>query len=122
MILGVPKPDHGPGEKLAHEARRRARAEQALPFEGDDLGRHDRLGRGMMNLVDLEAEHVARQMEGADLAAAIGKELGDAHHAGDDLVDVACGLAFREDLAVPAKAHGHAAEGNGLGRSPAWRE
>ncbi len=104
MILRVPETDHGPGEKLAHEARRGAGADQPLPFEGNDLGGHHRLGRAVMNVADLEAEHVARQVKGADLAAAIGKELRDAHHARDDFVNIAGGLAFGEDLRVPAES------------------
>src|SRR5689334_8619092 len=122
MILRVPETDHGPGEKLAHETRRGTRADQPLPFEGNDLSGHHRLGRAVMNVADLEAEHVARQMKGADLAAAIGEQLRDAHHARDDLVNVASNLAFGEDLAIPGKAHKCYGRDEGLGCLSACRE
>ena len=53
----------------------RVPVEQALPFIGDQLHRHDRFGGGVMQIVGLEAEHVARRVEGADLAPPSGSSL-----------------------------------------------
>ena len=61
-----------------------------------------------MHFVGLEAEHVSRHMKGADLPAAVGKQLADPDHAGDDLIDVTGRFAFGVDFHVAAKAHGNA--------------
>ena len=54
----------------------------------------------------IEAEHVAREIKGADLPAAIVQDLGRAHGPGHDLVDVVGGLAFAVDFAVALEVHG----------------
>ena len=98
--------DHGQIEQVANEARRAAAGvEQALPFIGDHLHRRDRFGRGVVQIVGLEAEHVSRHMKGADLPAAVGKQLADPDHAGNDLVDVTRRLALGVDFGVAAEAH-----------------
>ena len=61
-----------------------------------------------MQIVGLEAEHVAGGMKGADLTPAVGEQLADPDHAGDDLVDVAGRLAFGIDLHVAGEVHGDA--------------
>ena len=61
-----------------------------------------------MQIVGLEAEHVAGGMEGADLTPAVGEQLADPDHAGDDLVDVTGRLAFGIDFHVAGEVHGDA--------------
>ena len=68
-----------------------------------------------MQLVGLEAEHLTRHMEGADLAPSVGQELGNADHAGDDLVDIARSLALGVDLGIAAEAHGKTDLAHGFG-------
>src|SRR5262249_30937657 len=52
-----------------------------------------------------EPEHVARLIEGADLAAAIGQDLGRPHRAADDLVEIFGRLALAINLFVAGKRH-----------------
>ena len=106
MLLGLAEANHGQIEQVTNEARRAAAGvQQALPFIGDRLHRRDRFGRGVVQFACLEAEHVSRHMKGADLAAAVGKQLADPDHAGDDLVDVTGRLALGVDFGVAADAH-----------------
>jgi hypothetical protein len=65
----------------------------------------DRLCRELVLLADLEPENVARQIEGADLAAAVVEDLVGPHRALDDLVDVFGRLILAEDLLVRTEAH-----------------
>ena len=74
-----------------------------------------------MQFIGLEAEHLARQMEGADLAASVGQQLGNADYAGDDLVDVARSLALGVNLGIAAEAHGKTDLAHGLGGGLALR-
>src|SRR5680860_657605 len=108
MVLGLPEVDHRAVEQLMHEAAWSRGAQEALPFERDDLHEDDGLGGSVMDVINLETEHVARQMERTDLPAAVGKQLGDADHTGDELMDIAGPLALGEDLGVAAEIHGHA--------------
>ena len=68
-----------------------------------------------MQLIGLEAEHLARHMEGADLPPSVGQELGHADHAGDDLVDIARSLALGVNLGIAGKAHGKTDLARGFG-------
>src|SRR5262245_9436750 len=52
--------------------------------------------------IGFEAKYVARQMEGADLAAAVGQELVGANGAADHLVDILGLLILAVDLFVLA--------------------
>ena len=56
------------------------------PHQGD-LAVDDGLGRIAMGLAAFQAEDVAGQVEGADLAAAVAEDAHVAHRAGDHLVD-----------------------------------
>ena len=104
--------------KLAHETcRLLVGAEHSFPFVGNDLDGHHGLGRSVMHRIGLEAEHLARHMEGADLPASVGQELGDADHARDDLVDITRSLALGVNLGIAGKAHGKTDLARGLGRS-----
>src|SRR5215475_12892120 len=58
-----------------------------------------------MRIVRFETEHVARQVEGSDLAAAIGKNLVGAYGARHDLVHIVRRFILAKDLCVPAVGH-----------------
>ena len=72
------------------------------------LGRDHGFGRDVMNLVGLKAEHLSRHVKGADLPAPVGKELGNADHARQHLVDIARLFALGMNLRVAAEAHDQA--------------
>ncbi len=67
---------------------------------------------------DFEPEDVARQVERADLAPTVGKQLVAAYRAGDNLVDVFRGLILAVDFLVfpVAELAGHEACVPGNGR------
>src|SRR5262245_47197692 len=106
MLLGLAETDHGQIEQVANEIRRSAACgKQALPFIGDHLHRRDGFCRGVVKILGLEAEHVSRHMESADLAAAVGEQFADPDYAGNDLVDIPGELALAVDFCVAAEAH-----------------
>ena len=64
MLLGLAEPDHGQIEQVTNDARRAgSRPQVGSPFIGDDFHRRDRFGGGVVQIADLEAEHVAWRYE-----------------------------------------------------------
>ena len=59
-----------------------------------------------MLVAGLQAEHVARQVECADLPAAIVQHFVDTDAARDHFVEILCILAFAVNLLVATKRHG----------------
>ena len=118
LILGAPEPKHGKAQEFAHDIYGRAgEVRKSVPFEGHDLDGHHGFGRSVMDLVGLEAEHLARHMERADLPASVGQKLGDADHARQHLVDITRRLALGVNLGVTPEAHHHANGANDFGRA-----
>src|ERR1051326_9141540 len=59
-----------------------------------------------MFVTEFQAEHVAGQVEAADLAAAVAEDLVGAHRAADQLVEIIGRLVLAEDFRVARKHHG----------------
>ena len=85
-----------------------ASAMHGAALDDQDVRVGDRLGREGVLVAHLEAENVARQVEGADLAAAVVQDLVGADRAADDLVEVLGRLVLAVDFDVAAEGHGHA--------------
>src|SRR5262249_18589018 len=60
----------------------------------------DRFSRKAVGWAGLQAEHVARQVEGADLAASVGEQLVAADRARNDLIDIFRRLVLTIDFLV----------------------
>jgi hypothetical protein len=69
-----------------------------------------------MDLIGLKSEHFAQHVKGGDLTASVWQELGNAHDAGNDLVDIARVFALGIDLGITPKAQGNAKLGARLRR------
>jgi hypothetical protein len=85
----VRHPDLGFGRDFKMMAVRRAQ-----------LGVDDGFGGQAVLVAGIQAEHVAGEVEGVDLAAAVGQQLVGPHRPGDHLVDMVGGLAFAIDFLV----------------------
>jgi hypothetical protein len=89
--------------------------ELAAPIGLDDHAL-DRLGGKAVARAAFQAEHVAREVEGVDLATAVAQELAGPHGARDDLVEEIGGITLGEQLLTL----GEVAAGAGSGRA-CWR-
>ena len=74
----------------------------------------ERLGAEPVQFRRFEAEHVAGQVEGADLAAAVFEDLVGAHRAADHLIEILRRLLLAVDLGVAVEAHRRADQPEGL--------
>ena len=95
----------------------RGERDDGAALDHEHLAVGDRLGGEGVLVADLEAEHVARQVERADLAAAVVEDLVGAHRAADDLVDVIGRLVLAVDLGVAGERHRRAHQLDRAGES-----
>ncbi len=80
-----------------------------------DLAVGDGLGRGPVIDAPFHAEHIPRQVELGDLAAAIGQDAVGAHHAPEDPIDRLGGFALAENLFVAGVGHLDAVDAQWIG-------
>ena len=79
--------------------------DEGAPFDDEDDAIFDRLRRKLVRLADFETEHVAGEIEAADLPPAIVENLVSTHRTTDDLVKIIGGLVFSVNLGIAGKRH-----------------
>ena len=101
MVFGVPEVACGHGPEVVGDLDiRSCGGFQAAALHQADGGVGDRFGRQAMGRAGVEAEHVTGQMERADLAPSVGKQLVGANCAADHLIDIFARLALAVDILI----------------------
>jgi hypothetical protein len=106
MVLGAVQLAGGHGPELAaHLVVAGGEPDQGAALDDQHFAVGDCFRRKGMNVADLKAEHIAGEVERADLAAAVVEDLIGPYRAADDLVEVFGRLVFSEDLGIAADRH-----------------
>src|SRR5262249_12733944 len=106
--MGLHPAELAPGQrpKLARDlAVARGERHERAALDDEHLGVADRLRRERMLVTGLQAEHVTRHIECADLATAVGKDLVGSHRPAHHLVEVVRRLAFPVDFGIAGERH-----------------